>query len=141
MKFSTRGEYSARLMLELAQNYRKGPMLLKEISKVQDISLKYLGQLMIPLRVAGLVKSIRGPKGGYFISRSPDKITLAEILEATEGSLYIVECIKSPDICHRSQDCVAREIWMEASEAFLKVFKSITLEDMVNRDRKKQKEK
>lgn len=137
MKLTTRGEYSTRLMMELAINYGKGPVLLKDISKVQDISLKYLGQLIIPLKIAGLIKSTRGSHGGYYLSKSPDNIRLIEILEATEGHLYIAECIKSPDICYRSRGCVAREIWEEASEAFLKVFKSITLKDMVDRQNNK----
>jgi len=138
MKLSARGEYSTRLMMELATNYNKGPMLLKDISKVQDISLKYLGQLIIPLKVAGLIRSIRGSHGGYYLSRPPQDIKLIDILEATEGSLYIVECIKNPDICYRSKNCIAREIWKEASEAFLNVFKSITLKDMVDRELKKK---
>jgi len=140
MRLSTRGEYSSLLMMELAINYGKGPLLLKDIGKAQDISLKYLGQLIIPLKVAGLIKSIRGSRGGYFIARPPDKITIAEILESSEGSLYIVDCIESPEICYKSKDCIAREIWQEASEAFLKVVKSITLKDMVNRDLKKERD-
>ncbi|MES0342363.1 MAG: Rrf2 family transcriptional regulator [Candidatus Humimicrobiaceae bacterium] len=133
MKLSTRGEYSTRFMMELAIKYGKGPMLLKNISKAQEISLKYLGQLVIPLKIAGLIKSTRGAHGGYYLSRSPDKIKLLEILEATEGSLYIVDCIKSPEICHRSKKCVARKIWEEASEEFIKVFSSISLKDTIDR--------
>ena len=137
MKLSTRGEYSSRLMMELAIKYGKGPMLLKDISKAQDISLKYLGQLIIPLKIVDLIKSTRGSHGGYYLSRPPDKIKLLEIIEATEGSLYIVECIKNPEICYRSENCVAREIWEEASEKFIEIFNSITLKDMVDRQREK----
>ena len=133
MKLSTRGEYSTRLMMELALEYGKGPVLLKNISKAQDISLKYLGQLIIPLKIAGLIKSTRGAHGGYYLSRSPDMIKLLEILEATEGSLYITDCIKSPEICHRSKNCVARKIWEEASEKFIEIFNSITLKDTIDR--------
>ena len=133
MKLSTRGEYSTRLMMELALKYGKGPVLLKNISKAQDISLKYLGQLIIPLKIAGLIKSTRGAHGGYYLSRSPAEIKLLEILEATEGSLYIADCIKSPEICHRSKDCIARKIWEEASEKFIEVFNSITLKDTIDR--------
>jgi Rrf2 family protein len=133
MKLTTRGEYSTRLMMELALNYGKGPMLLKNISNTQDISLKYLGQLIIPLKIAGLLKSTRGSHGGHLLSRPPGKIKLIEILEASEGSLYITECIENPDICDRSKNCVARKIWQEASEAFLKVFRSITLKDVIDK--------
>ncbi len=131
MKLSTRGRYSTRLMLELAIRYNDGPVLLKDISSSQDISLKYLGQLIIPLKIAGLIKSTRGSHGGYFLSRPPQKIRLSEILTAVEGSLDITECIKSPDICYRSKNCVARKIWEKASKKFYEVFQSITLKDMI----------
>lgn len=130
MKLSTRGEYSTRLMMELTKNYGKGPMQLKNISMAQDISLKYLGQMIIPLKIAGLVKSTRGAHGGYFLSKSPDEIKLIEILEATEGSLYIAECIENPDMCYRSKNCFERLIWEKASRASMEVFSSITLKDM-----------
>jgi Rrf2 family protein len=136
MKLSTRGRYSTRLMLELASRYNTGPVLLKDISSSQDISLKYLGQLIIPLKIAGLIKSTRGSHGGYFLARSPEKMKLSEILKAVEGTLDIAECIKSPDICYRSKNCAARKIWEKASRQFYDVFDSITLKDMlVQQDR------
>jgi Rrf2 family protein len=131
MKLSTRGRYSTRLMLELAFGYNTCPVLLKDISSSQDISLKYLGQLIIPLKVAGLIKSTRGSHGGYFLARPPEKIKLSEILKTVEGTLDIAECIKSPDICYRSKNCVARKIWEKASRQFYNVFESITLKDML----------
>jgi Rrf2 family protein len=137
MKLSTRGRYSTRLMLELALRYNNGPVLLKDISSSQDISLKYLGQLIIPLKIGGLIKSTQGSHGGYFLARPPEKIKLSEILTAVEGSLDIAECIKSPDICYRSKNCVAREIWEEASKKFYDVFQSITLKDMISRQKEK----
>jgi Rrf2 family protein len=118
-------------MLELAHRYNNGPVLLKDISSSQDISLKYLGQLIIPLKVAGLIKSTRGSHGGYFLARQPEKIKLSEILTAVEGALDIAECIKSPDICYRSKNCAARKIWEKASRQFYDVFESITLKDML----------
>jgi Rrf2 family protein len=136
MRLSTRGRYSTRLMLELAYRYNTGPVLLKDISSSQDISLKYLGQLIIPLKIAGLIKSTRGSRGGYFLARRPDKIKLSEILTAVEGTLYITECIKSPDICYRSKNCSARKIWEKASRQFYDVFESITLKDMLLKQNK-----
>ncbi len=133
MKLSTRGRYSTRLMLELALRCNTGPVLLKDISSSQDISLKYLGQLIIPLKIAGLIKSTRGAHGGYFLARPPEKIKLSEILISVEGNLDIVECIKSPDICHRSKNCVARKIWEKASKKFYDVLESITLKDMLEK--------
>jgi Rrf2 family protein len=133
MKLSTRGRYSTRLMLELSFKYNTGPVLLKDISSSQDISLKYLGQLIIPLKVAGLIKSTRGSHGGYFLARPPEKIKLSEILTAVEGTLDIAECIKSPEICYRSKNCSARKIWEKASRQFYNVFESITLKDMLGK--------
>ena len=120
-------------MMELAINYGKGPIRLKDISRSQDISLKYLGQLIIPLKIGKLIKSTRGSQGGYFLSKLPEEIRLIEILEASEGSLYIAECIKNPDICYRSKNCVVRFIWEKASKAFMEVFSSINLREMVDR--------
>ena len=116
--------------------YNTGPVLLKDISSSQDISLKYLGQLIIPLKVAGLIKSTRGSHGGYFLARPPKKIKLSEILTAVEGTLDIAECIKSPEICYRSKNCAARKIWEKASRQFYNVFESITLKDMLGKQDK-----
>ena len=115
MKLSSRGEYGTRLMIELAENYNTGPVLLKDISYSQDISLKYLGQITILLKTAGLIKSARGPLGGYFLSRPPESIKLISILEATEGLLYLAECVENPESCHRSKDCTVRLVWEKAS--------------------------
>jgi len=136
MKLSTRGRYSTRLMLELSLRFNTGPVLLKDISSSQDISLKYLGQLIIPLKIASLIKSTRGSHGGYFLARPPEKIKLSEILTAVEGSLDIAECIRSPEICYRSKNCAAREIWEKASKQFYDVFQSITLKDMLGKHKK-----
>ncbi len=137
MKLSTRGRYSTRLMLELALRDKNGPVLLKDISAAQEISLKYLGQLIIPLKIAGLIKSTRGSHGGYFLSRPPDEIILGDILFAVEGPLNITECIESPDICARSEKCVARDIWKKASMQFHETVNSITLGDMVKSHKEK----
>ena len=137
MKLSTRGRYSSRLMLELALRHNDGPVLLKDISAAQEISLKYLGQLIIPLKIAGLIKSTRGSHGGYFLSRDPDKIILGDILFAVEGPLNITECIESPDICTRSEKCVTRDIWKKTSLQFHDTVNSITLDDMVKSHKEK----
>ena len=137
MKLSTRGRYSTRLMLELALRFNNGPVLLKDISAAQEISLKYLGQLIIPLKIAKLIKSTRGSHGGYFLSRSPDNIILGDILTAVEGPLNLSECIEYPDICARSGKCVARDIWKKASFQFHETVNSITLGDMVKSHKEK----
>jgi len=139
MKLSTRGRYSTRLMMELALHFGEGPVLFKDISKVQDISLKYLGQLIIPLKIAGLIKSTRGSHGGYFLSRSPDKIKLSEVINAVEGPIAFTECVDSPDICYRSKTCAAREIWGKATRQFNTTLSSITLAEMLDRQEAKSR--
>lgn len=133
MKLTTRGTYSTRLMMDLAVNYGKGLVLLKDISKSQEISLKYLAQLIIPLRIAGLIRSSRGAHGGYCLSRAPKDIKLSEIIIAVEGPFYLVECVNYPDICNRSKSCVAREIWTEIGEKFLDILSSYNLQQLTER--------
>jgi Rrf2 family protein len=137
MKLSTRGRYSTRLMLELGLRFGQGPVLLKDISSKQEISLKYLGQLIIPLKIAGLIKSTRGSHGGYFLAKPPEEIQLSQILRAVEGNLAFTECVDSPDICYRSENCVAHEIWEDASKQFNDMLNSISLADMLKKHEKK----
>lgn len=91
MKLSARGRYCTRLMLDLALRYGKGSVLLKDICNSQDVSLKYLSQLIIPLKIANLIGSSLGAHGGYFLARPPEKIKLSEIIIVVEGSINIVE--------------------------------------------------
>lgn len=139
MKISTRGRYSTRMMLEFGIRYGKGPTLLKEVSNCQDISLKYLSQLIIPLKVAGLIRGTRGAHGGYHLTRSPEDIKLSEILTAVEGSLAPVECVDNPDICNRYNICVTQEIWAEIGKKCQETLDSYTLQDLVDRHHRKQK--
>jgi Rrf2 family protein len=139
MKLSTRARYGTRMMLELALRYGQGPILLKDICKSQEVSLKYLSQLIIPLKIAGLVNSSRGFHGGYFLSRSPDRIRLSEIINALEGSTNITECIANPEICTRSGGCTTRDIWGEISRKYFETLDSYTLERIATLHKTKQK--
>jgi Rrf2 family protein len=138
MKISTKIRYGTRAMLELASQYGKGPIELKEIAKKENISLKYLEQVIIPLRTAGLVKAIRGSKGGYSLGRPPSEICLNDVVEVLEGPVNLLECVRDSKVCQRSPFCVTRDIWKEVSEAIYEIFHSITLEDMVHRKREKE---
>ena len=138
MKISTKIRYGTRAILELASRYGEGPIELKEIAKKENISLKYLEQVIIPLRSAGLVKSVRGSKGGYSLAKPPSAICLNDLVEILEGPINLVECLRDPTVCQRSSSCVTRDIWKEVSEAIYKIFNSITLEEMVNRKREKE---
>ena len=124
-------------MLELASHYGEGPIELKEIAKRESISLKYLEQVIIPFRSAGLVKSVRGSKGGYSLAKSPSEIFLSDLVEILEGPVNLTECLRDPKICQKSASCVTRDIWKEVSEAIYRIFHSITLEEMVNRRKDK----
>jgi Rrf2 family protein len=138
MKISTKIRYGARAMLELASHYGEGPIELKEIAKRENISLKYLEQVITPLRTAGLVKSVRGSKGGYSLAKHPCEICLEDLVEILEGPVDLIECLGDPKACQRSSFCVTRDIWKEVSEAISGIFHSVTLEDMVNRRREKE---
>jgi len=138
MKLSTKIRYGARAMLTLASHYGEGPLELHEIAKKESISLKYLEQVIIPLRTAGLVKSVRGSKGGYSLARPPSEVSLKDLVEILEGPLNLVDCLGDPKRCERSTSCVTREIWNEVSEAIYTIFHSITLEDMVRRKKEKE---
>ncbi|MCJ7803934.1 MAG: Rrf2 family transcriptional regulator [Desulfobacterales bacterium] len=125
-------------MLELAYHYGEGPIELKEIAKKENISLKYLEQVINPLRAAGLVKAVRGAKGGYSLAKPPSEICLYDVVETLEGPLNLLECLRDSKVCQKVPSCVTRDIWREVSEAISKIFYSITLEDMVNRKRDKE---
>lgn len=137
MKLSTKGRYASRLMLELALNYGNGSILLKDIAKRQELSMRYLEQLIPPLKAAGLITSIRGSHGGYMLARPPSRITLKEVIQTMEGSLYPVKCIDSPAVCHRVTHCITRDIWRELGEKITKTLESITLQDMAERQKDK----
>jgi Rrf2 family protein len=138
MKISTKIRYGARAMLELASHYGEGPIELKEIAKKENISLKYLEQVITPLRGAGLVKAVRGSKGGYSLGKPPSEICLHDVVETLEGPLNLLECLRDPKVCQKVPSCVTRDIWQEVSEAISKIFYSVTLEDMVNRKMDKE---
>ena len=138
MKISTKIRYGTRAMLELACHYGEGPIELREIAKRENISIKYLEQVIIPLRTGGLVKSMRGSKGGYSLAKPPSEINLNDLIEILEGPINLIECLKDPKACQRIPFCVTRDIWKEVSDAIDKIFDSITLQDMINRRREKE---
>lgn len=138
MRLSTRTRYGIRAVLELAQEPGKGPLQIKIISKRQDISIKYLEQLMTILKLAGLIRSIRGAKGGYVLAKSANQIKLSDVFNALEGSVAIVECIGNENYCARTADCVARGVWVQVQEAIETVLCSMTLQDLVDRARNKK---
>ncbi|MGA2158964.1 MAG: Rrf2 family transcriptional regulator [Dehalococcoidia bacterium] len=138
MKISTKGRYATRAMLDLAMHYGKKPVLLKDISARQDISLRYLEQIVSPLIAAKLISSTRGPKGGITLSRSPRKIKLSEIIELLEGPITPVDCVENPGVCTRAPSCAARDVWSDLARAMHGVLESTTLQDLVERQKEKE---
>ncbi len=140
LKLSTKGRYGVRLMLDLAMHFGCGPVPLKGIAQRQEISEKYLGNLIVPLKNAGLINSSRGPSGGYLLSRPPKKINLKEVISVLEGPMCLVDCVNDPSVCKRSDKCVARDVWKETTQKMLQVFSRITLERMANKQKHKEEQ-
>ncbi len=132
MKLSTRSRYGFRAALELAIEYGNGPLQIKTIAKREGISNKYLEQLVAILKSAGLVNSIRGPRGGYVLARPPSEIKLSDVFQTLEGPMVEIECLQSPDACDRCADCITRQIWLKINNAMAGVLESMTLQDLVN---------
>jgi len=138
MKFSTRGRYGTRALLDLTLHQEEEPVILKHIAQRQQISLRYLEQLMSPLITGGVVRSTRGPKGGVSLAKTPEEIKLSEVIQFLEGSVAPVECVNNPGTCPRSDLCVTRDVWAEMEKAMSGVLESTTLQDLVERQRKKE---
>ena len=132
MKLSTRCRYGTRLMLDMAQHYNEGPIQLGDIAKRQDLSLKYLEQIIIPLKKAHYIDSVRGPKGGHFLAKDPQEITIGEIVALLDGA-SLVDCVADGSVCQRAGSCPTRLLWKEISEAVLAKLQAVTLADLVEK--------
>lgn len=132
MKISTKGRYALRLMLDLATYHTGGPVSLKDVARRQEISDKYLEQIISVLNKAGYVKSIRGAQGGYLLKKDPSEYTVGMILRLTEGDLAPVSCVgNSKEECERKAGCVTIRIWQQINDAVNNVVDNITLADML----------
>ncbi|MGO8762296.1 MAG: RrF2 family transcriptional regulator [Desulfobaccales bacterium] len=133
MQLSTRSRYGTRLMLDMAQHYNDGPIHLSDIAKRQDLSVKYLEQIIIPLKKAGYIESLRGPQGGHILAKPPEEITVKEIVGLLEEGTSLVECCDDTTVCKRTDICPTRILWKEASEAMFDRLQSITLADLMEK--------
>jgi Rrf2 family transcriptional regulator, cysteine metabolism repressor len=140
IRLSTKGRYGTRVMLELALHYGKGPLLLKDIAKNQEVSVGYLEQIMPSLRSVGLVRANRGAHGGYFLSMEPSKIMMKDVINALEGDISLVECVNNPKVCRRSSRCSAKDLWEELNSSMLRFLDAKSLGDLVKDQREKDKE-
>ncbi len=132
MKLSTRSRYGTRMMLDLAQHYDQGPVQMGEISKRENISVKYLEQLIIPLKKANFIKSVRGPKGGHMLAKPPEEITVGDIVRILEGGITLSSCIENPEVCDRTTKCLVRGVWEETTKVMYDKLNSVTLSKMIN---------
>ena len=118
-------------MVDLARHINQGPVQIGEISKRQDISVKYLEQLIRPLKQAGLVNSVRGPKGGHLLAVKPVNITLGQVVRLFEGQSDLVECVSNPEKCSMSDDCQVRQAWKDATMVLYEKLDSTTIADLM----------
>jgi Rrf2 family transcriptional regulator, iron-sulfur cluster assembly transcription factor len=132
MKLSTKSRYGTRLMLDMAQHYNEGPIHLANVAKRQGISVKYLEQIIIPLKKANYIQSVRGPKGGHTLAKPPEEITVGEIVAVLEESTSFAECSDNDGFCERSSTCLTRHLWKEAAQAMFDRLHAITLADVMN---------
>jgi Rrf2 family protein len=143
IRLSTKGRYGTRLMLNLGRHYGSGSqaVILKNISEDERISIRYLEQIIIPLKINRLVKSIRGAGGGYTLARKPEDIKISEILHALEGNCCLVECIEDETYCEFTETCPTFEIWKGATELLKGYFDNLTLRDVLTLAEKKKDKK
>lgn len=133
MKISTKGRYALRLMLDIALYGEESPVRIKDVAARQEISVKYLEQIVSLLVKAGYLKSIRGAQGGYQLMKTPQEYTAGSILRVTEGSLAPVDCLEGDQIgCERAEECVTLRLWQELKDAINGVVDKYTLQDMMD---------
>ncbi len=132
MKLSTKTRYGTRMILDMAEHYGNGAIQLGEIANRQNISLKYLEQIIRPLKKAEYIKSFRGAKGGHMLSKAPEEITVGEIVAILEGGDTLVRCDRDPEDCDRVDSCLTRYLWMEAASAMFQRLSAITFADLLN---------
>ena len=133
MKLTTKTRYGTRLLIDLAQHQDKGAVQMSAISMRQNMSVKYLEQLIRPLKQADLVTSTRGPKGGHVLAKKPEEITLGEITRLFEGQTGLVDCINNPEKCSMVDDCLVQYAWDRANKALYDELDSITIADLLEK--------
>jgi Rrf2 family protein len=136
MRLSTKSRYGLRALFDIAYNSGNMPSQIQDISRRQQISPRYLEQIFQSLKRGGILKSKRGPQGGYMLAKAPDQITVADILRATEGDLVLVECApkrKKKEACAFDGSCVTQTVWLEVSGKLDEFFATITLKSLCER--------
>ena len=137
MRMSTRGRYGLRVMMELASHFGRGPMPVDAIAQNQEISGNYIHVLIPGLKSAGLVRAVRGPSGGYELTRDPSSVTALDVISALEGKTAPVECVADSSSCPRASRCAARDMWCEVASAVDGVLSDLTLAQLAMKQRAK----
>ena len=131
LKLSTKGRYGLRAMVELSHAYGKGAVFMADIAERQGLTRKYLHALLTSLKKANLVESVRGARGGYLLARPPHLIRVSEVVEALEGSLAVVGCLETDNVCARYEGCSTRAVWKNVNDAIASVLSGTTLADLI----------
>ena len=139
MKLSTRARYGSRALTELALVYPDGTLSIKDMAEKQQMSPKYLEQIMRSLKTSGLVTSVRGMHGGFALARKPEDVTLKEVYKALEGTFAPVECVDHPESCTMQKSCPTRDTWIEMMQAMEGVLERTTVQDLADRVKSKSK--
>jgi Rrf2 family transcriptional regulator, cysteine metabolism repressor len=129
MRMSTKGRYGLRIMVELATRYGQGPVLVESIAASQGLSANYIHLLATGLKTSGLLRSVRGPAGGYELARDPGEINAQQVVSAIEGDA-VVECVDTPGQCERAGCCATRDVWLEVKKAIEVTLARHTLRDL-----------
>jgi Rrf2 family cysteine metabolism transcriptional repressor len=135
MRLSTRGEYASRAMLELSLHYEKKPLHIRDISKAQDIPRRFLEQILLQLKRAGLLRSRKGPAGGYSLAKPPGEISVAEVIRVMDGPLAPIDCVSvtAYEVCPRERSCGLRGLWKEVRDVVAEILERTTFADVAER--------
>jgi Rrf2 family protein len=134
LKLSTKGQYGVRAMFEIARGYPESPLTIREISERQEVSVAYLEQILNKLRRAGLIRSVKGPGGGYLLTKAPGSISIASILKELEGPVAITSCLDPEEGCTRVEGCVTHLLWKSLGAKIEAFLETITLSDLLDQE-------
>ncbi len=140
MKISTRTRYGLRALIDLAARQSDGPVMLRAIAESEGLSKKYLDNIFTSLRLAGLLRTVRGAHGGYLLNKEACDITVLDVVKALEGDISPVDCLDHPELCDRSDSCVTRELWKELRTSMENTLESRTIQQLVDRAIELEKE-
>lgn len=135
MQISTKGHYGLLSLIDVALNQAHGPVTLNDIAMRQSLSVKYLWQVLNPLKASGFLKTTRGAKGGYVLARQPENITMLDVLTTLEGPISILKCVTHEESCPRVRSCVGRTVWADVNQTIEKVLADTTLAKLLCRHR------